>query len=90
MGRTKGTSIVEIVKFLRTRRDDALQALPAAVHHYLDDRVLESAWYPEEDLVALVGAMVETLDAPARPVPNSQRTRPRSQRLPAKWREKEP
>lgn len=65
MGRTKGTSIVEIVKFLRTRRDDALQALPATVHHYLDDRILESAWYPEEDLVTLVGAMVEILDAPA-------------------------
>ena len=65
MGRTKGTSIVEIVKFLRTRRDEARLALPAALHHYLDARVLESSWYPEEDLVALVAALVEILDAPA-------------------------
>lgn len=65
MGHTKGTSIVEIVKFLRTRRSEAQQALPAGVHHYLDDRILESAWYPEEDLVAMVAAMVELQDAPA-------------------------
>jgi hypothetical protein len=64
VGRTKGTSIVEIVKLLRARGEEAQALLPASQHGYLEERILESNWYPEEDLVALLRVTVELLGAP--------------------------
>jgi hypothetical protein len=53
----KGSALVGAVKFLRSRREDALRLLPPALHHYLDDRIQVSSWYPEEDLLSLVRAV---------------------------------
>jgi hypothetical protein len=63
MSRAKGASLLGAVKWLRTNRDAALRALPAQLHHYLDDRIQIASWYPEEDLVALVRALARILPA---------------------------
>jgi len=61
MANAKGSALVGAVKFLRTRREDALRLLKPEHHHYLDDRIQVSAWYPEEDLLALVRAVAPLL-----------------------------
>jgi hypothetical protein len=61
VAKTKGTNLIGAVKFLRRRRDEARAALPARLHHYLDERVLPTSLYPEEDLVALLQAMAPML-----------------------------
>lgn len=57
-GNIKGTGIISVVRALRARRDAALRALPAGLHHYLDARVTISSWYPESDYVALMVAFL--------------------------------
>lgn len=65
MAKTKGTNLIGAVKFLRRNREAARAALAPALHHYLEERVLPTSWYPEEDLVALLRAMAPLLgDAP--------------------------
>jgi hypothetical protein len=63
MGRahTKGTNLVDMVKFLRTRRDEALALLPRALHHYLDGPPSVAAWYPEADMIELVRVLTKLL-----------------------------
>jgi len=58
MARTKGTTLVGAVRFLRSRKERARELLPSGLHHYLDGRIQESSWYPEEDLVGLLEAML--------------------------------
>lgn len=50
---SKGTNVIDMVKFLRTRRDRALAVLPSRLHPYLEKRVDVAAWYPEEDVYEL-------------------------------------
>lgn len=57
MGKAKGSALVSAVRFLRSRREDAQRVLPPALHHYLDERIQVSSWYPEEDLLGLVRAI---------------------------------
>lgn len=57
MPRIKGTNVVNAVKMLRTARERALTVLPAALHPYLDERILVSSWYPEEDQLGLLRAL---------------------------------
>jgi len=64
MGRVKGIAILDAVKFLRARRDDALETLPAPMHHYLDDQIGTSMWYPEGDLVELIRGVAKLLPGP--------------------------
>jgi len=61
MGRVKGSTLVGAVKFLRSRRGEVTALLPAEHRHYLDDRIKTSAWYPLEDLLALVGIAADLL-----------------------------
>jgi hypothetical protein len=61
MARAKGTTLVTLVKFLRTQRERALVALPVSLHAYLDERIHVSSWYPETDLLALMRAMLGML-----------------------------
>lgn len=63
MAKAKGTAILGLVRFLRKHRDAALAALPAGQHHYLDERVHVSVWYPEEDLLVLARAVAGMLPA---------------------------
>jgi hypothetical protein len=57
VAKVKGTNLIGAVKFLRRHKEQARRALAAPLHHYLEERILPTSWYPEEDLVALVRAM---------------------------------
>jgi hypothetical protein len=61
MAKTKGTTLVAAVRFLRSRREQAREVLPPELRHYLDERINESSWYPESDLSALVDATASLL-----------------------------
>jgi hypothetical protein len=61
MSKTKGTTLVTLVKFLRKQPDRARAALPPSLHKYLDERIHPSSWYPEADLLALLRAMLGML-----------------------------
>jgi hypothetical protein len=61
MAKTKGTTIVALVKFLRRHREEAAAALPAHLRHYLEERVHVSSWYPEQDLLELARVMAPML-----------------------------
>ena len=54
MAKIKGTAMLTTVKTLRALREEAKKALPEELHHYLDQRILVSEWYPESDQLALV------------------------------------
>jgi hypothetical protein len=56
-GRVKGVNMMTAVKALRSSREQAAKVLPPALHRYLEERVLVSSWYPEEDLLALLQAL---------------------------------
>jgi hypothetical protein len=58
MAKTKGTTMVTLVKFLRSQRERAQAALPPPLHRYLDERIHPSSWYPEADLLVLLRAML--------------------------------
>ncbi|HKC49525.1 MAG TPA: hypothetical protein VKF60_01945 [Myxococcota bacterium] len=64
MGRVKGITILDAVKFLRARRDDAAEVLPVSMHAYLDDQIVASIWYPEADFVELIRAVAKLLPGP--------------------------
>jgi len=61
MAKAKGTTIVELVRFLRRHREASLAALPEPLRHYLDERVHPSSWYPEEDLLGLARVVAPML-----------------------------
>jgi hypothetical protein len=61
MAKAKGTTVLGVVRFLRRHREQAKQLLPPDFHAYLEERVLESRWYPEEHLLVLVDAMVSLM-----------------------------
>lgn len=60
-GNVKGTIVTEVVKFLRSRREEARRRLPAGLHHYLDRRILATSWHPEEDYIELMRGVVQLL-----------------------------
>ncbi|HTO52837.1 MAG TPA: hypothetical protein VMR50_05570 [Myxococcota bacterium] len=64
MGRVKGITVLDAVKFLRARRDEALEVLPKELHFYLDESVTQSMWYPEQDLVELIRSVAKLLPGP--------------------------
>ncbi|MCG8589229.1 MAG: hypothetical protein MJE66_08055 [Proteobacteria bacterium] len=71
MAKAKGTTMVSFAKFLGSRRADAEPLLPPELHPYLDGRLMDSGWYPESELLALIqaslrllpGTRAETLEA---------------------------
>jgi hypothetical protein len=58
MAKAKGTTLLSLVKFLRTRADEARRHLDPGLHGYLSEKIESSAWYPEEDLVGLIRCML--------------------------------
>jgi hypothetical protein len=58
MSKAKGTTLIGAVRFLRSQRDRARELLAPELHHYLEERIHESSWYPEEHLLALIEAML--------------------------------
>lgn len=65
MARIKGTNVVRTVKWLRKNRDEARTLLSPRLHHYLDDRILISSWYPEEDHLELLRVAASLVAVPA-------------------------
>ena len=61
MAKVKGSSMLGAVKALRLRKDESRALLPWELRHYLEDRVLVSSWYPEEDLLCLLKALDKIL-----------------------------
>ena len=61
VAKTKGTNLIDMVKFLRTRRDEALALLPPALHSYLDGQMNVAGWYPEADMIELVKVLAQLL-----------------------------
>jgi hypothetical protein len=57
-GKIKGIGIVDIVRALRAERERALRVLRSNLHHYLDERIAISAWYPETDFLGLMEAFM--------------------------------
>jgi hypothetical protein len=54
MGNTKGAVLVGPIKLLRKRREEARALLAPELHHYLEERVRLSSWYPETDFISLI------------------------------------
>ena len=61
VAKTKGTNLIDMVKFLRTRRDEAQALLPRELHPYLDGTLSVAAWYPEADMIELVKVLAKLL-----------------------------
>lgn len=56
----KGSIVLPLIKVLRARRDESLRELPPELHHYLDERVILTHWYPAREhhrLTQLLGEM---------------------------------
>jgi uncharacterized protein (TIGR02265 family) len=61
-GRVKGVNILALVKMLRAAgRERAAAVLPKSHHHYLEERILVSNKYPEEDHVELLRAIARLM-----------------------------
>ena len=61
MANAKGAVLIGLVKFLRKRRDAALDVLPPEYQHYLEEDIRLSSWYPEGDFVALIRATAKLI-----------------------------
>jgi hypothetical protein len=57
MSNVKGSNVLSAVKMLRAHRERATRLLPRHLHHYLDERIIVSSWYPEEDQLGLLRAV---------------------------------
>jgi hypothetical protein len=61
MAKAKGTTLLTMAKFLRGQREAARERLSPDLHYYLEEQIQPALWYPEEDLLALIRAMVELI-----------------------------
>lgn len=61
MAKAKGTVMVPTVRFLRSRKEEARARLPGRLHHYLCEPIQIGQWYPEEDFLELLRALVTLL-----------------------------
>lgn len=61
MANSKGTNLIDMVKFLRSRKQQALDALSPRLHGYLERRIVVSDWYPERDLYELMLAFAKLM-----------------------------
>ena len=62
MAKTKGTAVLQCVKALRSIPAELVRAkLPSHLHPYVNERILISNWYPEEDYLGLVTALSHLL-----------------------------
>jgi hypothetical protein len=62
--RVKGTNVIGVVRTLRANREVALQRLPKRLHHYLEERILPSTWYPELDQIEMMRVLAHFLPVP--------------------------
>jgi hypothetical protein len=64
MGKAKGTTIINAIKTLRENKEAAWKALPEHLRWYLDQRILVSSWYPDEDVLEILRALAKVLPDP--------------------------
>lgn len=57
----RGTGIVGPIKGLRIHRQRALEHLPERLHRYLSEKVRIADWYPLEDHLDLLRALIEAV-----------------------------
>jgi predicted hydrocarbon binding protein len=60
----KGTAVLQLVKALRSLGEPARRALRPGLHHYLDERVLVTKWYPEEEYIELITTLSQVMPVP--------------------------
>jgi hypothetical protein len=64
VARIKGTAMISVVKSLKVMgKDKAAAVIPDPLQHYLQERLLPSSWYPEEDHLILLRALGGLLKA---------------------------
>ena len=63
MARIKGIAMLNCVKALRSRKEQVRALLPPHLRCYLDERIMVSGWYSEEDQLALIRALAQVLPA---------------------------
>lgn len=61
MGKIKGSVIVKLVQALRARKEQAREALPERLHHYLSRQILATQWFDETDYRELLVALAKLL-----------------------------
>ncbi len=61
VARIKGVAMLNAVKALRGQKSRARDLLPSHIHWYLDERIMVSGWYPENDQLALIRALAQVL-----------------------------
>jgi hypothetical protein len=59
MAKAKGSTLVGAVISLRKQKEAARKFLPDSLQHYLSETVQLAAWYPEEDLLGIIRALIE-------------------------------
>lgn len=64
MAKAKGTTMIGAVRFLRSRREEAEKLMAPELNHYLHERIRESSWYAEEDLLGLLEVLVQMMPGP--------------------------
>jgi hypothetical protein len=57
----KGSPMVAVAKFIRSRHAEAAAWLPQRCQHYLHERLLASNWYPEADFRDLIRVVAKLL-----------------------------
>ena len=62
MGKIKGTVLLQIVKYLRLKKEEGRKATPEHLHHYLQNRLLAANWYPEDDYLELLRALASLFE----------------------------
>jgi hypothetical protein len=61
VAKIKGTGLLDVVKNLRAHKEAAKKVLPLPLQSYLEDRIIVFGWYPAEDHLALLRALVAIL-----------------------------
>ena len=56
--------MIHAVKALRHDRARAEPALPEPLHHYFEEKILVTQWYPDTDFMAIVRALAAVFPAP--------------------------
>lgn len=54
MAMTKGTNLIDMVKYLRKQKQRAREVLPSRLLDYLETQIVITEWYPERDMYELM------------------------------------
>lgn len=63
-GKAKGSIFIQVVKLIRSRKEQGKRLVPEHLQHYLSGRILPTTWHPEEDFLGLMRASTELFGGP--------------------------